>query len=314
VLSAGPHATAAPDRPAAGRTGAPEVSVAIVSFDCREHLTRCLESLEARERGFGLEVIVVDNASTDGTAALVAERFPWVRLVTLGENAGFARATNLAIAEARGRHLLLLNPDTIVPPGALERAVAELDRRPEVGMLGCKLVRPDGTLDHACKRGFPTPLSALAHFAGLTRRAPRSRRLAGYTAGHLGENETGEVDAVNGAMMLVRREALAAVGPLDEDYWLYMEDLDWCYRFWQAGWPVLYWPEVEIVHVKAGSSGKHRSWKANRAFHEGMWLFYRKHYAAERSALVNAAVWAGIWTKLGISAARSLASRAGRGR
>jgi len=178
-----------------------------------------------------------------------------------------------------------------------------------VGMLGCKLVRLDGSLDKACKRGFPTPLSSLYYFTGITRFASRSPRFAQYTAGHIAEDEAAFVDAVNGAFMLVRREALDAVGLLDERYWLYMEDLDWCYRFSQCGWPVLYWPEVEVIHVKAGSSGHPRRWRANYAFHRGMWLFYRTHYASKHHPLVTVLVWFGVWSKLIISAAVSMLRR-----
>jgi GT2 family glycosyltransferase len=208
--------------------------------------------------------------------------------------------------------VLLLNHDTVVPPHALERAVEALDARPEVGMLGCKLVQPDGRLDKACKRGIPTPLGSLAYFTGLSRLAPRSRRLASYTAGHVGDDETAVVDAVNGAFMLVRREALDDVGLLDERYWLYMEDLDWCYRFALHGWPVLYWPEVEVVHVKGASSGRLRRWRTNYAFHRGMWLFYRTHQAPHRPRPVTAAVWLAIWSKLAVSATSSAVRRGRR--
>jgi hypothetical protein len=150
---------------------------------------------------------------------------------------------------------------------------------------------------------------ALAYFPGLSRLRPESPRLARYMAGHLSPDQASPVDAVNGAFMLVRREALAQVGPLDEDFWLYMEDLDWCYRFWEAGWPVLYWPGAEVVHVKGGSATKNRSWRANHAFHRGMWLFYRKHYLANRSPVVSGLVWLAVWGKLGMSAARSLVAR-----
>jgi GT2 family glycosyltransferase len=287
----------------------PRLSVIIVSFDCRELVEACLHSIEAQADELQLEVVVVDNASADGTAAMVRDRFPWVQLVASRENLGFARANNLAIERASGASLLLLNPDTVVPRGALVAAVSALEQRSDVGMLGCKLVRPDGSLDHACKRGFPTPLSSLYYFSGLTRLRPRSPRFAHYTSGHVDADEAALVDAVNGAFMLVRREALEAVGPMDEDYWLYMEDLDWCYRFWRAGWPVFYWPGTEVVHVKAGSTTSNRRWRANLAFHRGMWIFYRKHYAATRPWAVTAAVWIGVWAKLALSAARSFVAR-----
>ena len=144
----------------------------------------------------------------------------------------------------------------LVPPHAIANALEELERHPDVGMLGVKLVRPDGTFDHACKRGFPTIPSALAYFFRLDRIWPRSERFAGYTAGQLDEDEAGPVDAVNGAFMLVRREAAESVGPMDERYWMYAEDLDWCHRFWKRGWKVLYWPGAEVIHWKGGSSGR----------------------------------------------------------
>jgi GT2 family glycosyltransferase len=169
-------------------------------------------------------------------------------------------------------------------------------------MLGVKLIRPDGTFDHACKRGFPTIASALYYFFRLNRVRPLSPRFAQYTAGQLGENEAGPVDAINGAFMLVRREAAEQVGPMDERYWLYAEDLDWCHRFWERGWKVLYWPGAEVVHRKGGSSGDMRSWTLNRAFHRSMWLFYAKHYAPRHPKLLSRLVWAGVWAKFGLSA------------
>lgn len=286
----------------------PRLSIIIVSFQCRDLLRRCLESLDSERHRLSLEVILVDNGSTDGTVDMIRASFPWVRIGAEGENLGFARSNNLATSVARGRHLLYLNPDTVVPAGSLAASVAALEARPAVGMLGCKLVRPDGRLDHACKRGFPTPLSSLYHFVGLTKVRPESRRFAQYTAGWLDADQESPVDAVNGAFMLVRREALEAVGPMDEQYWLYMEDLDWCYRFWKAGWPVVYWPGVEVTHVKGGSTKPERPWHTNHAFHRGMWLFYKKHYAETRSPFVTGAVWLGVWAKLLLSAARSLAS------
>ncbi len=278
------------------------LTVVIVTYECRDHVTACLASLAADAEEHGYEVIVVDNASTDGTAEAVRRCFPWAQLIEAGANSGFSVANNIALRWARGEHVLLLNPDTVVPRGALAEAIAALDARPDVGMLGVKLVQETGELDHACKRGFPTPLSSLGYF---TRIAPKA-----YTAGHVGADETSYVDAVNGAFMLVRREALEDVGPLDEGFWLYMEDLDWCYRFWQAGWKILYWPGVAVTHVKGGSAGSLRSWKANRAFHGGMWTFYAKHYRARYGPGVALVVRLAIWGKLLVSAARSAIGRA----
>ena len=182
--------------------------------------------------------------------------------------------------------------------------------RQEIGIAGCRLVREDGTLDHAAKRSFPTPLSAVGHFTGLGRREGAPPRLAAYRAP---EVEAGVVDAVNGAFMLMRRAALEEVGLFDEGYWMYMEDLDLCYRFAEGGWTTWYEPSVSVVHVKHGTSGHVRSPQLERAFHYGMYRFYRKHYARHQSLLVNGAVYAGIGVRLGWRVARSAVMRAAGG-
>jgi N-acetylglucosaminyl-diphospho-decaprenol L-rhamnosyltransferase len=283
--------------------------VVIVSYNGRQLLQACLDSLAAEAKSLAVRVIVVDNDSRDGTSTMVRERYPLVDLIPSGGNLGFARAANIGLRLTTSDNLLVLNPDTEVPAGALTSCIAALEARPHVGILGCKLVKADGTLDHACKRGFPTPLSALAYLSGISRRRPRSRALGGYTAAHLSDDDVGFVDAVNGAFMLLRRSALEEVGLLDEAYWMYGEDLDWCYRFWEKGWAVLYWPRVTVLHVKGGITGRHRSLRTNHAFHRSMWLFYRKHYASHRSTILNAAVWTAIWARLILSVMRSSAVR-----
>ena len=165
-------------------------------------------------------------------------------------------------------------------------------------------------LDHACKRSFPTPLSALAHFTGIGRDESASGALSQYRATHLGDDEPGVVDAVNGAFMLCRAEAVRDVGLLDEGYWLYMEDLDWCHRFWDADWKIFYEPAGTALHVKGGSSGGRRAVRQEIAFHRGMGRFYRRFDAPRHNPLVNAAIYAGIGAKL----AASLALTVSRGR
>jgi GT2 family glycosyltransferase/glycosyltransferase involved in cell wall biosynthesis len=290
-------------RRAGQEPGAAIVSVIVVSYQSRAALATCLASLADQPSALPIEVIVVDNASSDGAPEFVRQRFPWVRLVANGANVGFARAANQGIALATGSDILLLNPDTVVPVGGLQAAHEELERHPDVGILGCKLVRPDGTFDHACKRGIPTISSALAYFFRLHRLRPRSPRFSKYVAGELGEDEAGYVDAVNGAFMLVRKEAAEAVGPLDERYWMYAEDLDWCRRFWEAGWKVLYWPGIQVTHWKGGSSGDVRPWRLNWAFHRSMWQFYEKHEAPKHGRPLSAAVRVGIWAKFAASSA-----------
>lgn len=240
-----------------------------------------------------MRVTVVDSGSPDGTPDMVEREFPEVRLLRQG-NVGFSAANNLVLRESGAAAVLLLNPDTEVYAGTLDAALARLRSDPRIGMVGVKLVTESGELDHACKRSFPTPLSALAHFTGVGRQ---------YRATHLGEDEPGEVDAVNGAFMLCRAEAVREVGLLDEGYWLYMEDLDWCHRFWDAGWKIFYEPAGVALHVKGGSSASRRAPRQEIAFHRGMGRFYRRFDAPAHNPLVNAAVYAGIGAKLGVSLA-----------
>ena len=287
-----------------------ELEAIVVSHGAEGLLRRCLRSLrENPPSGVEMPVTVVDSGSPDGTPDMVAREFPEVRLIREG-NIGFSAANNLVLRETGADAVLLLNPDTEVHAGALDAALDRLWSEERIGMVGIKLVTESGALDHACKRSFPTPLSALAHFTGVGRGAGSSGALSQYRATELGEDEPGEVDAVNGAFMLCRTDAVRKVGLLDEGYWLYMEDLDWCHRFWDAGWRVFYEPAGTALHVKGGSSGARRAFRQEVAFHRGMARFYRRFDAPRHNPLLNAAVYAGIGAKL----ATSLAITAVRGR
>ncbi len=285
-----------------------DLEVVIVSHGAEELLRRCLRSLREHPAGGEMRVTVVDSGSPDGTPDMVEREFPEVRLLRR-ENIGFSAANNVVLREDEAAAVLLLNPDTEVYAGTLDAALARLRSEQRIGMVGCKLVTESGELDHACKRSFPTPLSALAHFTGIGRGGDASDALSQYRATHLGDDDPGEVDAVNGAFMLCRAEAVREVGLLDEGYWLYMEDLDWCRRFWQAGWKVFYEPAGVALHVKGGSSGRRRAPKQEIAFHRGMGRFYRRFEAPGNSPVLNAAVYAGIGAKLALSLAITAARR-----
>ena len=289
--------------------------VIVVSAGARALVRDCLRSLGRHPLTAGpARVHLVDNASRDGTVEMVLAEFPEVELYELGRNAGFCVANNVALRQVSAPYVLLLNPDTEVTEGALDHMVELMRRRPDVGVAGCRLVMRDGSFDHAAKRSFPSPLGALAYFTGLGRLPGAGRRLRQYLAPELDERASGEVDAVNGAFMLVRREALEQVGLLDEGYWLYMDDLDWCYRFKRSGWKVWYEGAVTVIHVKGGTTvearraGRYRGLRHNVAFHRSMGRFYRKFYAGRRP-LLDAAVYAAIGAKLAISVARSTVAR-----
>jgi N-acetylglucosaminyl-diphospho-decaprenol L-rhamnosyltransferase len=278
-----------------------DLEVVIVSHGAEALLRRCLASLRANPPARGtMRVTVVDSGSPDATPEMVEREFPQVRLLRRA-NIGFSAANNLVLREDEAAAVLLLNPDTEVYAGTLDAALARLRSEPRIGMVGVKLVTESGDLDHACKRSFPTPLGALAHFTGIGRRESAVGALSQYRATALGDDEAGEVDAVNGAFMLCRAEAVREVGLLDEGYWLYMEDLDWCHRFWDVGWKVFYEPAGVALHVKGGSSAGRRAPRQEIAFHRGMGRFYRRFDAPGHNPLLNAAVYAGIGAKLAVS-------------
>jgi len=276
------------------------LDVVVVSHGAWDLLSSCLKSLRDNPPTCPMAITVVDSGSNDGTPDQVEKNFPEARLIRC-KNIGFAAANNLAIKDSEAPMILLLNPDTEVGPGSLDASIEAMRRDPEVGVVGVKLVTPDGKLDHACKRSFPTPLGAFAHFLRIGRGPNAPQMLSQYRAPRLSEDQGGEVDAVNGAFMLVRRESLKDVGLLDERYWMYSEDLDWCKRFWNANWKVLYEPAGTVLHVKGGTSGHRRGIKQEIAFHRGMGRFYRKYDAPEKPALLNLLVYLGIAVKLGTS-------------
>ena len=280
----------------------------------RELLRACLASLERHAATGGQVVWVVDNASTDGAGEMVRSEFPDVRLEQLDGNYGFCVANNVALRQVSAPYALVLNPDTEMREGVLDHMLALMEGRPAVGMSGCRLVMRDGTFDHAAKRSFPTPVGALAHFLRVGRSDRAPDWLKQYRAPELGEFEAGPVDSLNGAFMLVRREALEDVGLLDEGYWLYMDDLDWCMRFHRAGWGVWYDGSVSVLHVKGGTTvtehrrARHRAVPQTLAFHRSMGRFYRKFYSG-RNGLVDVAIYAAIGVKTTIAVARSVVAR-----
>lgn len=274
--------------------GNARIDIVIVSFRGTELLRRCLTSLREHPASGGATVTVVDNASGDGTAEMVAVEFPGVSLLAQGSNLGFAAATNIGIRLGEAPFLLVLNPDAAIDAETLPVLLDLLDSDPSIGCCGPALVREDGSLDHAGRRSFPTPISALGHFSGIGRRLSGGA-LAAYRAP---EVERGPVDAVNGAFMLLRRAALEQVGLFDEGYWMYMEDLDLNRRLADAGWVTFYEPRAQALHTKAGTTGGHRDARLTIAFHRGMGRFYRRHQAPSNGVALNLLVYVGIGLKL----------------
>lgn len=248
------------------------IDVIIVTYTAPDLAARCLASLDGASTCHELRPIVLDNNSPDGTADILRQSFPDVNIIARSHNSGFAVACNDGIARTKGEYTLLLNPDTELRPLIIDHLVRTLDADRTIGLISPRLEQADGTFDHASKRNSPGPVSALRYVI-----AKQTGMLANsdYLAPQVPEREFGFVDAVNGAFMLGRRKAIEEVGPLDESYWMYGEDLEWCRRFRQFGYRIAYDGRVTAVHLKGGSSGKHRSVRTNWHFHRSMWLYYR---------------------------------------
>ncbi len=277
---------------------APDVSVVLVSYNSSGFVGECLASLTEGLRDHTHEAILVDNASRDGSAEHVRQAFPWVRVIESGENAGFARANNLGLAQSRGRVLLLLNCDTVVAPGALDVLVRFLDANPRAGVAAPRLLNPDLS-DQATARSFPTAAAALfGRRSALTRIFPRNRWSRRYLSGRDRQTpEPFEVDWVSGACLMLRRQVLEDVGGLDEGFYLYWEDADWCRRVKAAGYRVYCVPEARVVHQEGRSR---RGWPPAQVwiFHKSVFRYYAKHHAR------------GWWNPLRPPVAAALAARA----
>ena len=286
-----------------------DVGIVILNWNTRDYLRRCLQTVLASDGPVTYRLIVVDNASGDDSAAMVRQDFPGVELIVGERNGGYPYGNNLGLcalgfretgvrADAP-RYALLLNPDTELPPNALADMTAFMDARPDVGVAGPKLVLPDGSLDRACRRSFPSPLVSFYHFSKLAQLFPHSPRFGRYNMTYVNLDEEIEVDSVVGAYMQVRREAIRAVGLLDETFFMYGEDLDWAYRIKQAGWKVVYHPQVTVRHVKKAAS--RQSQRARFEFWRAMLIFYRKHYRATTPFWLHSLVMMGLLAKGGRS-------------
>jgi len=292
-----------------------DLAIVIVSYNTRDLLRACLTSVYSSQGDFSYEVWLVDNASSDGSAEMVASQFPQVRLIRRGVNGGYAYANNLGLREISSlksqipKYVLLLNPDTLLPPSALTSMLAFMEEHPEAGAAGPRLVRPSGELDLACRRSFPTPLDSFYKIFGLSKLFPRSPRFARYNLTFLDPRQTVEVDSVVGAFMIVRGEAIQQVGLLDESFFMYGEDLDWAYRMKAANWKVYYNGQVTVLHYKgeASKSSHEARRKARYEFYRAMYIFYQKHYRATTPFWLHGVVVGGIALRGGLAMLRERA-------
>jgi GT2 family glycosyltransferase len=288
-----------------------KLAIVIVNYNTCDLLRACLSSLRDGAAQCNPIIWVVDNASRDQSAAMVQAEFAHVQLIVNPQNGGFAYANNIAIrrilADPAGvpEYVLVLNPDTETPPGALDALVDYMDRHPAVGAAGPQLILPDGSLDLACRRSFPTPEVSLYRMLGLARLFPQSPRFARYNMTYLDRSIETEVDAIVGACMLVRVSVVREVGLLDETYFMYGEDLDWAYRIKQYGWRIMYVADVIVYHHKRASSSQ-RPFSSIRNFYDAMRIFYRKYYAPTTPAPLSWLIELGITSKEVLGLGRNL--------
>jgi len=284
----------------------PDIGIVIVNWNTRDLLRDCLRSIVESDPSVNRRVVVVDNASTDQSVEMVRKEFPDVDIIASATNDGFARANNaglklLGVADAANdsapRYALLLNPDTVLPPYALRMVIDRADADEKIGVLGPRLVMLDGKLDLACRRSFPSPIVSFYRMIGLSKLFPKSRRFGQYNLTYLDEFQEAEIDCVVGAFMMVRREVIVQVGLLDEAFWMYGEDIDWAFRIKQAGWKVLYYPNVSVLHVKRAASRMNP--RTRYEFQRASLIFYKKHYAAQTPFWLHVAVLTGLLIKGG---------------
>ena len=255
-----------------------KLSVVIVSYNVKYYLEQCLLSLRRALRGIPAAIWIVDNNSHDNTPAYIAARFPEANIIVNNANLGFARANNIAIKQARGEYLLLLNPDTIVPEDTLARCIRFMDNRPDAGACGVAMLKDDGSFAYESRRGLPTPFTAFCKISGLCALFPRSRLFGRYYLRYLNKNKINRIDVVSGAFCFLRRSAIDKVGLLDEDFFMYGEDIDLSFRLLNAGYKNFYLP-LRILHYK-GESTQKSSARYLHVFYNAMLIFFNKHYRA----------------------------------
>jgi len=256
-----------------------DLSIIIVNYNVKEFLLNLLASLEKASSSVTTEIIMIDNNSTDDSIAIVKEKYPSVITIENKINVGFGKANNQGLEIAKGQYILLINPDTLVKENTLETMIKFHKDNPTVGIAGCKVLNPDGTLQLACRRSFPRPWVSFTKVSGLSRMFPKSRVFAQYNLTYLDENESNEVDAISGSFMMLKKEVYEKVGGFDKDFFMYGEDLDLCYRIQQAGYKVFYVSSTEIIHYK-GESTKRSTIDETKVFYGAMQLFVRKHLSS----------------------------------
>ncbi len=280
-------------------TSPPLISVVIISYNVKEYLGQALTSIRKALSGISSEIIVVDNASVDGSVAFLKKRFPGVSVIESASNLGFGRANNLALKKVRGEFVVLINPDTVVQENTFQKLLSFFESTPDAAAATCKILNPDGSFSVDCRHSIPTPLIAFWKVTGMSRLFPRSRIFAKYNLTYLDENQTYPVPAISGSFMMIRREALEKVGYFDERFFMYCEDIDLCERLTRHGYNIYYVPTTQIIHFKGQSA-----WKDQldyvKTFNRSLYQFFQKHYGKGSLFIFHWIILAGIVVRGGL--------------
>lgn len=279
-----------------------KLSIIIVNYNVKYFLEQCLLSIEASDFDFDMEIIVVDNNSSDGSVEYISSRFPNVKIFANKNNPGFSIANNQGIKAAKGEYILILNPDTVLGENVLKDVCSFMDTNPNSGAVGVKLVNGYGQFLPESKRGLPTPWVSFCKIFGLTKLFPKSPLFGKYHLKYLDENSTHKVDILVGAFMMVRKSAFDKAGLFDETFFMYGEDIDLSYRIVKAGYKNYYLP-VKVIHYK-GESTKKGDMRYVKAFYQSMYIFFKKHYPSY-GRLYSLFIKAGIYFRASISAINS---------
>lgn len=280
-----------------------DVSIVIVNYNVKDLVDNCIASIyKSNTAGHSIEIFMVDNNSIDGSPAFISKKYPDVKVITNDENIGFSKANNIALKQAAGKYVLILNPDTVLEEGTFAKMIAFCENNEKVGAVTSKLILGNGQLDYACKRSFPTPSVAIPRMLGLSRMFPGSKLFGKYNLTYLDENKTHIVDAICGAFMFIPKKVLDESGLFDEDYFMYGEDLDLCYQIHKKGYNNYYYPEVTTIHLK-GSSTKKTNISYVNNFYGAMGIFVKKNFTGV-SKLLNPVLQAGIFFRSFVSYTR----------
>lgn len=278
-----------------------KVSIIIVNYNTKQLTQNCIDSIEKATK-IPYEIIVVDNSS-DKNKKFTCDK-PYIKVINC-ENKGFGHACNIGMDNATGDYFLMLNSDTIVHDKAIDKCAEYLESHSDAGAVGCKTLLKDGTLDHNCKRGLPTPSASLYYLLGLDKKYPKSPKYARYHATYLDENKVNEVEVLSGSFMMIKSSVIKKIGKFDEDFFMYCEDVDLSYRITQAGYKLIYLPSASILHLKGQSGLYSKNRKVIIHFHKSMLLFYKKHFKSRYNVFVTISVYIGVYLKLILSLIKS---------